>query len=65
MDKILFSLDYHCYFPMFSVREACANSADPDQLSQNILCSQGLHCFTLTQQCLDKSVGTIMALLKR
>ena len=41
------------------------NSVDPDQMSHYALCVQGLHYFTLTQQCLDKSVGSIMALLKR
>ena len=34
-------------------------------MSHYTLCVQGLHCFTLTKQCLDKSVGSIMALLKR
>ena len=45
-------------------REVCANGVDPDQMSHYALCVQGLHYFTLTQQCLDESVGSIMALLK-
>ena len=40
-------------------------TVDPDQMLHNTLSDHGLHCFTLRQQCLDKSVGTIMALLKR
>ena len=47
---------------MFLDREACAYSVDPDQMSHNTLCNQGLHGSTPSQQCLDKSVGTIMAL---
>ena len=48
---------------MFLDREACAYSVDPDQMSYNTSCNQGLlHGFTLSEQCLDKSVGTIMAL---
>ena len=65
MDKMSFSLDYYCYYPRFLDREAYAYSVDPDQMSHNTLCNQGLHglhCSTLSQQCLDKSVGTIMAL---
>ena len=63
MDKMLFSLDYDCYYyPRFLDRKVCANSVDPDQMSHYALCVQGLHHFTLTQQCLDKSVGSIMAL---
>ena len=66
MDKMSFSLDYYCYYyPRFLDREVCANSVDPDKLSHYILCVQGLHYFTLTQQCLDKSVDYIMALLNR
>ena len=34
-------------------------------MSHYALCVQGLHYFTLTQQCLDISVGSIMALLKK
>ena len=34
-------------------------------MSHYALCVQGLHYFTLTQQYLDKSVGSIMALLKK
>ena len=60
--EMSFPLDYYCYYPRFLDREACANSVDPDQMSHNTLYNQGLHCFTLTRQCLDKSV---MALLKR
>ena len=62
MDKMSFSLDYYCYYPRFLDREACAYSVDPDQMSHNTLCNHGLHGSTLSQQCLDKSVGTIMAL---
>ena len=47
---------------MFLDREACAYSVDPDQMSNNTLCNQGLHGSTPSQQYLDKSVGTIMAL---
>ena len=47
---------------MFLDREACAYSVDPDQMSHNTLCNQGLHGVTLSQQRLDKSVGTIMTL---
>ena len=69
MDKMSFSSDYYCYcYPRLLDREICANSVNPDQISHYALCVQGLHCFTLTQltqQCLDKSVGSIMALLKR
>ena len=64
MDKMSFSLDYD-YYPWILDREMCANSVDPDQMSHYALCVQGLHYFTLIQQCLDKSVGSIMALLKR
>ena len=45
---------------MFLDREACAYSVDPDQIPRNTLCNQGLHGSTLSQQSLDKSVGTIM-----
>ena len=66
MDKMLFSWDYHCYYyPRVLDREVCANSVDPDQMSHYALCVQGLHYFTLTQQCLDKSADSIMSLLKR
>ena len=47
---------------MFLDREARAYSVDPDQRSHNTLCNQGLHGSTLSQQCLDKSMGTMMAL---
>ena len=47
---------------MFLDREACAYSVDPDQMSHNISCNQGLQGSTPSQQCLDKSLGTIMAL---
>ena len=47
---------------MFLDREACVYSVDPDQMSHNTLCNQGLHGVTLSQQRLDKSVGTIMTL---
>ena len=50
---------------LFGQRWSSANSVDPDQMSHYALCVQGLHYFTLTQQCLDKSVGSIMALLKK
>ena len=62
MDKMSFSLDYYCYYPRFLDREACAYSVDPVQMSHNTLCNQDLNGSTLSQQCLDKSVGTIMAL---
>ena len=66
MDKMSFSLDYDCYYyPRFLDREVCANGVDPDQMSHYAFCVQGLHYFTLTQQCLDKSAGSVMALLKR
>ena len=66
MDKMSISLDYDCYYyPRYLDREVCACSVDPDQMSHYTLCVQGLHYFTFTQQCLDKSVGSIMALLKR
>ena len=64
MDKMSFSSDYYCYYhPRFSDREVCANSVHPDQISHYILCVQSLHCFTLTQQCLDKSAGSVMPLV--
>ena len=47
---------------MFLDREACAYSVAPDQMSHNTLCNQGLHGSSLSQECLDNSVGTIMAL---
>ena len=59
MDKKSFSLDHYCYYPTFLDREACVYSVDPDQMSHNTLCNQSLHGFTLSQQCLDKSVGTL------
>ena len=62
MDKMSFSLDYYCYYPRFRDREICAYSVDIDQMSHNTLCNQGLHGFTISQQCLHKSVGTIMPL---
>ena len=40
-----FSLDYYCFYPRFLDREASAYSADPDQMSHNTLCNQGLHGF--------------------
>ena len=61
MDKMSFFLDYDYYYPRFLDREVCVNSVDPDQTSHYALCVQGLHYFTLTQQCLDKSVDSIMA----
>ena len=45
---------------MFLDRKACAYSVDPDQMSRNTLCNQGLHGSTLSQQRLDKSMDTIM-----
>ena len=57
-----FYLDYYCYYPRFLGREACAYSEDPDQMAHNTLCNQGIQGFTLSQQSLEKSVGTIMAL---
>ena len=66
MDKMSFAWYYDCYYyPMVLDREVCANSVDPDQMSHYALCVQGLHYFTLTQQCLDKSADSKMALLKR
>ena len=62
MDKMSFSIDYYCYYPRFLDREACVYSVDPDQMSYNILYNHGLYGSTLSQQCLDKSEGTIMAL---
>ena len=32
------------------VRQAGANSVDPDQMPHNVPSDQGLHCFSLTQQ---------------
>ena len=43
MDKMSFSLHYYCYYSRFLDREACAYSVDPDQMSHNTLCNQGLH----------------------
>ena len=63
LDKMSFSL--LLLLSYFLDREVCANSVDPDQMSHYALCVQSLHYFTLTQQCLDKSVGSIMALLKK
>ena len=42
------------------VSKTVSYSVDPDQMSRNTLYNQGLHGSTLSQQCLDKSVGIIM-----
>ena len=39
--------------PMYWDREACTNSADPDQALQNTASDLGLYCLPLSQQFLD------------
>ena len=66
MDEMSFSLDYDCYYyPRFLDREVCASSVDPDQMSHYAFCVQGLHYFTLTQQCLDKLIGSIIIYVQK
>ena len=36
-------------YPMFSDRQAWANSVDPDEMPQNVASHQGLHCLPLIQ----------------
>ena len=38
------------YYPRFLDSEVCAYSVDPDQMTHDTLCNQGLHGFTLSQQ---------------
>ena len=47
--KKLFTLEILQYWN----RQAWANSIDPDQMLQNMLSDQGLHCLPLIQQFLD------------
>ena len=50
------------FFLFFFDRYACANNLD--QMPQITLFHQGLRCFPLIQQCLEKSVDTSMPLLR-
>ena len=38
------------YKPTYRDRKAFANSVDPDQMLQNAVSDQGLHCLPYTQQ---------------
>ena len=53
---------------MFLDREACAYSVDPDQMSRNTLCNQGLHGSTLTPGdgawCLDVGSPHVLRLCR-
>ena len=49
--------DYRIYH-MYSDRQACANSIDPDETPQNVASHLGLHCLPLIQQFLDTTSGS-------
>ena len=44
--------------------KACANSVDPDQISQNTASDLGLNCLPLIQPFLDTSIGSKMNVLE-
>ena len=45
-------------YHMYSDRQACANSIDPDETPQNAASHLGLHCLPLIQQFLDTTSGS-------
>ena len=47
-------------YPKYWDRQVWVNSADPDQMPQNVASDQGLHCLSLIQQFLDKSEASKM-----
>ena len=49
---------------MYSDRQAWANSADPDEMLQNMATNQGLDCLPLIQQFLDTTTGSKLYLFK-
>ena len=49
---------------MYSDGQAWANSIDPDEMSQNVVSHQGLHCLPLIQQFLDHTLGSELYLFK-
>ena len=49
---------------MYLDRQAWANSVDPDEMLQNAVSNQGLHCLPLTQQYLDTILGSKLYLFK-
>ena len=57
-------MSYHMFYRMYSDRQAWANSVDPDETPQNAASHQGLHCFPLIQQFLDKISGSKLYLFK-
>ena len=44
--------------------QALANSVEPDQMPQNMMSNQGLHCLPLIQQFLNPSTGSKKDLFK-
>ena len=49
---------------MYLVRQAWANSVDPDETPQNAASHQDLHCFPLIQLFLDITLGSKLYLFK-
>ena len=53
--KELDSLCEYCNSPEYWDRQTWVNSADPDQMLQNVMSDQNLHYFPLNHQFLDTS----------
>ena len=57
-------LMYHEPCSMYSDREACKNSEDPDQMLHNVASDQSLHCLPLIQVVVDTSTSSEMDLFE-
>ena len=45
------------FYPLYSDRQAWANSVDPDQTPHSVVSDQGLHCLSLIYQVFDTSTS--------
>ena len=50
---------------MYSDSQAWANSVDPDEMPQNVVSHQGLHCLPLIQQFLDQHRVVLVEILEQ
>ena len=53
---------YHIY-PTYLDRQAWANNVEPDQIPQDVISNQGLHCLQFIQQVLERSSGVLMCVI--
>ena len=54
-----------CYTLLYVlIRQACANSVDPDEMLQKAASHQGLHCLPIIQLFLDTTLGDKLYMFK-